>query len=128
MAIYEKNPDFCPNIYPQYLNKFNKMSVLSLTFHTTESALKNWENYTEVELQLLIENLVDVDKYILSEVQTDMISEGKNTNLLLVFSNDELRDLFIENELVNISERIEGKFGESVMIFKTFLNPIKTRF
>ena len=104
------------------------MSILSLTFHTTESALKEWENYTENELQLLVENLMDVDKHILSDVHSEMIGEGKNTNLLLVFDNEELREQFIENELVNISERIEAKFGDSVMVFKTFLNPKKTRF
>lgn len=103
------------------------MSVLSLTFHTTESALKEWENYTENELQLLVENLMDVDKYILSEVHNEMIGEGKNTNLLLVFDNDELREQFLENELVNITERIEAKFADSVMVFKTFLNPLKSR-
>ncbi len=104
------------------------MSVLSLTFHTTESALKEWEKYTENELVLLIENLMDVDKYILSEVYSEMINEGKNSNILLVFDNEELRDQFLENELVNITERIEAKFGDSVMIFKTFLNPMKSRF
>lgn len=104
------------------------MSVLSLTFHTTESALKEWENYTQNELQLLVENLMDVEKYILSDVHSEMITEGKNTNLLLVFDNEELRSQFLENELVNITERIEGKFGDSVMIFNTFLNPVKSRF
>lgn len=104
------------------------MSVLSLTFHTTQNLLSEWENYIESDLQLMVENLMDVEKYILSEVETDMITEGKNTNLLLVFDNDELREQFLINELVNITERIEGKFGENVMIFKTFLNPKKSRF
>ena len=104
------------------------MSILSLTFHTTESALKEWENYTQNELQLLIENLMDVEKYILSDVHTDMITEGKNTNLLLVFNDEEMRSQFLENELVNITERIEAKFADSVMIFSTFLNPLKNRF
>lgn len=104
------------------------MSILSLTFHTTESALQEWENYTQNELQLLVENLMDVEKYILSDVHTDMITEGKNTNLLLVFNDEEMRSQFLENELVNITERIEAKFADSVMIFSTFLNPLKSRF
>lgn len=104
------------------------MSILSLTFHTTESALKEWENYTQNELQLLVENLMDVEKYILSDVHTDMITEGKNTNLLLVFNDEEMRSQFLENELVNITERVEAKFADSVMIFSTFLNPLKSRF
>ena len=103
------------------------MNVLSLTFHTAANSLREWESYTDNELQLLVENLMDVEKYILSEVESEMIDEGKNTNLLLVFDNYELRNQFIENELVNIMERIEAKFGTDVMIFKTFLNPKKLR-
>ena len=103
------------------------MSFLSLTFHNTESINKEWENYLGNDLHQMIENLMDVEKYILSEVQSDMINEGKNTNLLLVFDNEEKRDDFIEIELKNITERIESKFGENVMVFTTFLNPKKQR-
>ncbi len=104
------------------------MSFLSLTFHNTESITKEWENYLGNDLHQMIENLMDVEKYILSEVQSDLINEGKNTNLLLVFDNEEKRDDFIEIELKNITERIESKFGENVMVFTTFLNPKKSRF
>ena len=104
------------------------MSFLSLTFHNTESINKEWENYLGNDLHQMIENLMDVEKYILSEVQSDLINEGKNTNLLLVFDNEEKRDDFIEIELKNITERIESKFGENVMVFTTFLNPKKSRF
>jgi hypothetical protein len=78
-------------------------------------------------LVLMTENLMDVSKYILSEVYSDYIEDGKNYNLLLIFDNDELRDDFIKSELVNIAERIEKKFGPDIMIFNTFLNPRKTR-
>ncbi|MFB9119861.1 DUF4286 family protein [Bergeyella porcorum] len=104
------------------------MSILSLTFHTTEQALTAWEQYATTELELLIDNLMDVEQYILSEVETEMITEGKNTNLLLIFDNEEFRTQFIENEFPNIVERIEAKFGDSVMIFKTILNAKKSRF
>ena len=104
------------------------MSVLSLTFHSTSNISSSWDHYTENTLFEMIENLMDVEKYILSEVQSDMINEGKNTNLLLVFDNEEKRDDFIEIELKNITERIESKFGENVMVFTTFLNPKKSRF
>ena len=104
------------------------MSFLSLTVHNTESINKEWENYLGNDLHQMIENLMDVEKYILSEVQSDMVNEGKNTNLLLVFDNEEKRDDFIEIELKNITERIESKFGENVMVFTTFLNPKKSRF
>jgi hypothetical protein len=69
-----------------------------------------------------------VEKYILSEVESEMISEGKNTNLLLIFDNDEKRQDFVEIELINITDRILKEFGENVMIFKTYLNPKKSRF
>lgn len=104
------------------------MSVLSITFHCPEHLLADWGNYVENTLSLMAENLMEVDKYILSEVYTEMISEGKNYNLLLVFDNDELREQFLENEMKNIEERIHNNFGDSVMIFQTFLNPIKNRF
>jgi len=90
--------------------------------------MEEWENYIDETLILMTENLMDVNKYILSEVHSDYIEEGKNYNLLLVFDNDDLRNDFIKSELVNIAERIEKKFGQEVMIFNTFLNPKKTRF
>ena len=103
------------------------MSVLSITFHCTKNNLEEWENYIDETLVLMTENLMDVNKYILSEVHSDYIDEGKNYNLLLIFDNDDLRNDFIESELKNIAERIENKFGQEVMIFNTFLNPKKSR-
>ncbi|KAA2223419.1 DUF4286 family protein [Chryseobacterium sediminis] len=103
------------------------MGVLSITFHCTKDKLEEWENYIDETLVLMTENLMDVDKYILSEVHSDYIEDGKNYNLLLIFDNDELREDFIKSELLNISERIEKKFGQEVMIFNTYLNPKKTR-
>lgn len=104
------------------------MSVLSITFHTTESISEDWNNYMENNLHQMVENLIDVEKYILSEVESEMISEGKNTNLLLIFENEEKRQDFVEIELTNITERILKEFGSNVMIFKTYLNPKKSRF
>ena len=104
------------------------MSVLSITFHTTETISKDWDNYIENHLHQMVENLIDAEKYILSEVESDMISEGKNTNLLLIFENEEKRQDFVEIELTNITDRILKEFGSNVMIFKTFLNPKNTRF
>ena len=103
------------------------MSILSITFHTTENRVSEWDTYMENELYQLVENLMDVEKYVLSEVFSEMINEGKNTNLFLWFGNDELRDQFMESEMLNIEERIAGKFGQDVMIFPTYLNPKKQR-
>lgn len=104
------------------------MSVLSITFHATEAVLPQWENYAENELAQLAENLIDAERYLLSNVHSEMLNEGKNTNLLLVFDNFEKREDFLEIELKNIEERIAQKFGQEVMVFVTQLNPIKTRF
>lgn len=104
------------------------MSVLSITFHCTKNGIEEWEKYVDETLVLMTENLLDVNKYILSEIHSEYIDEGKNYNLLLMFDDDEKRTDFTESELINISERIEKKFGQEVMIFNTFLNPKKTRF
>ncbi|AZI32442.1 DUF4286 family protein [Kaistella carnis] len=103
------------------------MSVLSITFHTTENLSAAWEKYLVEDLHQMVENLLDAEKYLLSEVESDMISEGKNTNLLLMFENIEKRQDFIEIELPNITERIEKEFGDQVMIFQTALNPRKSQ-
>lgn len=103
------------------------MSVLSVTFHTIESELQNWSNFVKTDLIKIIENLYDAEKYILSEVETEMLTEGKNTNLLIVFENQQKREEFLSTELVNISERIAQKFGENVMIFVTKLNPFQQK-
>lgn len=103
------------------------MSVLSVTFHTIESELQNWSNFVKTDLIKIIKNLYDAEKYILSEVETEMLTEGKNTNLLIVFENQQKREEFLSAELVNISERIAQKFGENVMIFVTKLNPFQQK-
>ena len=103
------------------------MSILSVTFHTVESQLENWNNFIQRDLVQMIDNLYDVEKYILSEVETEMLTEGKNTNLLLVFENQQKREEFVTTELLNISERIAQNFGENVMIFVTKLNPFQQK-
>ncbi|WP_238585004.1 DUF4286 family protein [Chryseobacterium sp. Leaf201] len=101
--------------------------MLSITFHCTKENLAEWEIYMNETLVLMAENLMDVNKYILSEVHSDYIDEGKNYNLLLLFDNQEVREDFVKSELQNISERIETKFGQEVMIFNTFLNTRTSR-
>ncbi|MBS1570825.1 MAG: DUF4286 family protein [Bacteroidetes bacterium] len=103
------------------------MKILSLTFHSVQEIITVWENYLQQEFSEMIDNLLDVEKYILSEVESEMIQEGKNYNLLLVFENEEYRQQFLESELVNLEERIVQKFGNQVMLFCTFLNPKKSR-
>ena len=128
VLIYEKFSDFCAIILSTKLKKnFKAMSILSLTFHTPANLVASWDEYIETDLENMVENLMDVEKYILSEVESEMISEGKNTNLLLIFDDAEKRHDFIEIEFKNITERIEAKFGQEIMIFETFLNPRKDR-
>lgn len=104
------------------------MSILSITFHTTNNSIAAWNQYLDNELHQMVENLMDVDKYILSEVHSEMVNEGLNTNLFLWFDNDALRSQFMESELINIEEHVAQRFGNEVMIFPTFLNPKKKRF
>lgn len=103
------------------------MSVISITFHTVESENQKWDLFVENELPQLVDNLFEVEKYILSEVASEMIMEGKNTNLLLVFQDEEKREDFRQIELKNISKIVEKKFGENVMVFTTLLNPLKIK-
>ena|SRR6218665_2037831 len=103
------------------------MSILSITFHATDNRVEEWDIYLENELHQMVENLLDVEKYIFSEVHSDMLNEGKNTNLFLMFDNSEIRDQFMESEMVNLAEIINQRFGEEVMIFPTFLNSRKKR-
>lgn len=104
------------------------MSILSLTFHTPENDRQKWDHFMQTTLLKMTENLMDVEKYILSDVDSGMVNEGKNTNLLLLFENDEKRQDFVNIELINITEIIENQFGQNVMIFDTVLNPISSKF
>lgn len=129
VLIYEKFSDFCAiNLSTKLKKNLKAMSILSLTFHTPADLVASWDEYIKTDLENMVENLMDVEKYILSEVESDMISEGKNTNLLLIFEDIEKRQEFIDIEFKNITERIEAKFGQAVMIFETFLNQKKNRF
>lgn len=103
------------------------MSVLSITFHAIENIRPEWENYMMNTLVLMVENLMDVEKYILSDVDSNMINEGSNTNLLLIFENEELRSDFVKSEFLNLEDRIQNEFGDQVMVFMTYLNPKKAR-
>jgi uncharacterized protein YbcI len=103
------------------------MSILSITFHTPENLIDKWENFQKKSLENLIDNLIQVEKYILSEVESDMLYEGKNTNLLLIFDDKKFREEFVESELQNLQHHIEKEFGEEIMIFTTYLNQTKTR-
>ena len=101
------------------------MTLLSLTFHCVADALAEWEWYLNNDLSQMIDHLLDVEKNILSEVESEMIQEGKNYNLLLFLEDIEIRQQFVDSELVNLEERITAKFGNQVMLFCTLLNPIK---
>lgn len=98
------------------------MYLLSITFHAPPFLIKEWETYFGKTLLHLVENLMDVEQYLLSEIESDLIEEGKNYNLLLFFSQEEVRLQFLEIEFENIKEIIAKDFGQDVLIFYTFLN------
>ena len=100
------------------------MAILSITFHIEETELLKWNKYLK---SVLIYDLKNINKkYLLTEVESEMLSEGKNTNVLLFFDNQSDRIYFLENELPHISNKIFDKFSESVLIFNTFLNKIES--
>lgn len=104
------------------------MNILSVTFHVTDNQIKNWNQFLQSDLIYQIDKMTDVEKFILSEVETDLLTEGKNYNFLLIFENQQKKDNFINNFLVGISQLIALRFGENVMVFATHLNPLKIKF
>ncbi|MDO4763103.1 MAG: DUF4286 family protein [Flavobacteriaceae bacterium] len=100
------------------------MTLLSITFHTDEHRIEEWENFVENELIHEINKFNT--KYMLSEVDSEMLSEGKNTNLLLFFENQNEINDFIEKTFSKVSQKILEQFQESVLIFKTLLKNVKT--
>ena len=59
------------------------MSVLSLTFHSTENISNDWNLYMENNLLEMIENLIDVEKLnhkdsIILIKKSDLIEINKN--------------------------------------------------
>lgn len=103
------------------------MSILSITFHTPENFVERWEIFQKDFLEALIDNLIQVEKFILSNVESEMMHEGKNTNLLLIFDDENFRKEFVESELKNLHHHIEKEFGAEIMVFITYLNQTKTR-
>lgn len=99
------------------------MSILSLTFHCTEPFLEKWEVFFTENLPKLVENHINTEKYILSEVHTEMIQEGKNYNLLIFFKDNDQRQYFLDTEYHHIQGDILREFGQEVMDFVTLLNP-----
>lgn len=98
------------------------MAILSITFHIEETELLKWNEYLK---SVLIYDLKNINKkYLLTEVESEMLSEGKNTNLLIFFSNQEDRILFLEQIFPHFSKKIITNFGDKILIFKTFLNSI----
>lgn len=104
------------------------MNLLSITFHSTENVTKQWANYVQNTLIPSIENFTKVERYILSDVDSRMLNEGKNTNLLLIFENQDEIHWFMDSEIPHLQGLIEQQFGNEVMIFCTFLNPIHSKF
>lgn len=96
-------------------------NILSVTFHAENSVILDWEKYMN---QILVPYTKKyAQKYIFSHVKTEMLSEGKNYNLLLWFSENEEKNSFMETHLQKMSEEISHRFLGKVMVFVTELNP-----
>lgn len=101
------------------------MSILSLTYHCPAVFLSQWEDFLNKNISKMVEHLENVEQYIISEVYSEMINEGKNYNILLIFRNEESREQFLGIDFQKIEQHIKDVFGEEVMSFVTMLNPIK---
>lgn len=98
------------------------MAILSITFHIEENHINDWRNYLIEDFIPHIHTLGQ--QFLLSDVDTEMLSEGKNTNLLLFFGNEEERETFINQSLPKTSQILMEKFGQNILIFKTLLNSL----
>jgi len=101
------------------------MNLLSITFHVEQNALPKWKNFLDNNFSKWLEETSIIDRFIFSEVESEMIEEGVNYNLLLIFKNQEIRSDFAHREMRDIAQIIDEQFiPQEVIIFPTFLNRI----
>lgn len=104
------------------------MQLLSLTFHAEENVAQEFKIYLKNTFLSQLKINRNQDDFILSEVGSMMISEGKNYNLLLIFDDEKNRAGYLEQHLAQIADEILQNFGSQVMIFETQLNPLDWKF
>lgn len=100
------------------------MSILSITFHAVTERITDWEQYLQHHLPIWLPKTPSLQQWYLSEIESEMIQEGKNYNLLLFFHNETERASYISNELPLLGVDIQKTFGTDVMVFESKLNPI----
>lgn len=104
------------------------MKLISVTFHIVETCLPRWKSFLKDELIGWLENNKEIGQYLFTEVQSDLVAEGINFNLLLIFKDEDSRNRFVELELQKILDLLHPHFGsQEVMVFQTFLNQISHR-
>lgn len=99
------------------------MSVLSITYHCPEPLLSQWETFLNNDFSILLREILNHNQYIFSEVYSEMLNEGKNYNLLLIFENEQLRQDFLTTQYPAILQKVEANFGQEIMDFVTLLEP-----
>ncbi|RQP14936.1 MAG: DUF4286 family protein [Chryseobacterium sp.] len=105
------------------------MSILSITFHVENQTRPRWDSFLEAELPQLIDRLPNVERFIFSAVDSEMLNEGSNFNLLLIFDDERARQDFREDALDDLVSEVEKRFGQTeVMTFVTQLNRLLHRF
>lgn len=101
------------------------MSILSITFHVVPAVQTQWESFIDSGLISWLENLQPENRFYFSEVDSHYVQEGRNYNLLLIFKDAHQRQLFSEQDIFGLVEKVEEKFSpQEVMIFNTLLNKI----
>lgn len=98
------------------------MAILSITFHIEENRITDWNNYVNHNLVPHIQSLGL--PFLLSNVDTEMLSEGQNNNLLLFFNNNNEREDFIQNDFQKLCDPAMQEFQKDIIIFKTLLNSL----
>jgi hypothetical protein len=104
------------------------MSALSITFHFTEAKIHEWNNNLLHSLESLIKDSLHIKNFIISEVHTEYLNEGKNYNVLLFFDDLSERENFMGGQLASLDQEIEQQFGNEIMLFVTPLNKISSSF
>lgn len=101
------------------------MNLLSVAFHIEAKALPKWQRFISENWPDLITKLAYFDRYIFSEVESPLIEEGSNYNLLIVFDHQAHKTLFLQQEMAKVVSEIQQHFnGDEVVIFHTSLHPI----
>lgn len=100
------------------------MAILSVSFHATPEKIEDWKVYLQGSVMPWAKNFCGEKRVLLSEIETEVVAEGKNYNLLLFFDNATLRNHFFDEKIALLIKDITATFGNEVVVFPSKLNQI----